>query len=353
MVNIQNYLFTAKSCFRKPALFKRMLPGYGRSLFSKSGPLRFMDVSIGYDCNFQCKHCSAEALKRDETLLTLAEYCLFAEEAMSCGVVAFHFTGGEPLLRPDLMDIVQAFQPQRNFISVASNGWFVDDSFLTDFKEVGGDAICISVDSVDSETHDEFRNRSGSWRKAVEGLRLASKFGFRTLLSATVTHQAMHDGSLEELTRFSKSLGAVLSLNLAVPAGNWQGCMDFILTPDDRAALNAHIKANPHVRTDFQSNWRIRGCPAMKEKCYLTPYGDVIPCPFIHVAFGNVRKQPLRQIRAEALRHRWLKEYQPVCIAAECLEFIESAGCYNGGKRSLPLDYRVSGAFCKWTSGNL
>jgi len=351
MSNIQNYLFTARSCLKKPPLFKRMLAGYAQSLSSQTGPLRFMDVSVGYECNLSCTHCSAEALKRGDRVLTLAEYRLVADEAMACGVMAFHFTGGEPLLRPDLMEVIQAFRPDRNFISIASNGWFVTDLFLKDYKAVGGDAICISVDSVLPETHDEFRNRSGSWKKAVEALRLAKTYDLRTLLSATVTHQTMSDGSLEELTRFSKELGAILSLNLAVPAGNWQGCMDFILTADDRANLNAHIKANPHVRTDFQSNWRVRGCPAMKEKCYLTPYGDIIPCPFIHVTFGNVRNQSLGEIREQALRHKWMNEYHPVCIAAESREFIETAGCYGVDHEEfefgLPLDYRESGAFCQ------
>ena len=147
------------------------------------------------------------------------------------------------------------------------------------------------------------------------------------------------------MTVFSKSLGAILSLNLAVPAGNWKGCDDFILTAADRAKLNAHIKANPHVRTDFQSNWRKRGCPAFKEKCYLSPYGDVIPCPFIHVKFGNVREQSLKEIRSNALRQKWLRVYHPVCIAAESREFIASAGCYRENVGRMPLDYRASRAF--------
>jgi len=155
----------------------------------------------------------------------------------------------------------------------------------------------------------------------------------------------MNSGELEALTNYSKNLGAILSLNLAVPAGNWQGCNDFILTAEDRAKLNAHIGANPHVRTDFQSNWRIRGCPAFKEKCYLSPYGDVIPCPFIHIKFGNVREQSLKEIRERALRQKWLKVYHPVCIAAENREFIASAGCYKENLGRLPLDYRASEAF--------
>lgn len=345
MTNFENYKFTLKSVMNKPALFGRMLAGYGKSMVSESGPMRFMDISVSYECNFQCVHCSAEALKCDKQVLSIAEYERVAQDAMDAGMMAFHFTGGEPLMRKDLLDVIAAFQPRKNLISIQTNGWLVTDDFLKKYKAIGGDVICVSVDSVTPDSHDDFREKKGSWEKAVEALKMAKKYEFRTLLSATVTHQSMNDGSLEALTAFASGLGAVLSLNLAVPAGNWKGCLDFILTAEDRVKLNAHIEANPHVRTDFQSNWHKRGCPAMKEKCYLTPYGDVIPCPFIHVKFGNIREESFTQIRDKALKHKWLKDYHPVCIAAESREFIATAGCYGENIDRLPLDYRESKAF--------
>jgi len=340
-----NLSFVVKSFRSKPKLMGRMIAGYVRAFSSVSGPMRFMDVAVSYNCNFSCQHCSAEALKSDKSPLSIFEYKRVARDAMDCGVMAFHFTGGEPLLRDDLLDVITAFQPRENLISIQTNGWFVTDDFLKEYKSIGGDILCVSVDSVTSYFHDSFRHKEGSWDKAVSALKMASTHGLRTLLAATVTHQSMNDGGLEGLTVFSKSLGAILSLNLAVPAGNWKGCDDFILTAADRAKLNAHIKANPHVRTDFQSNWRKRGCPAFKEKCYLSPYGDVIPCPFIHVKFGNVREQSLKEIRSNALRQKWLRVYHPVCIAAESREFIASAGCYRENDGRMPLDYRASRAF--------
>jgi radical SAM protein with 4Fe4S-binding SPASM domain len=340
-----NLSFVSKSFSSKPKLMRRMTLGYVRAVCSNTGPMRFMDVAVSYDCNFSCQHCSAELLKNNRPPLSILEYQRIACDAMECGVMAFHFTGGEPLLRNDLLDVINAFQPDKNLISIQTNGWLATDDFLQSYKSIGGDILCVSVDSVTPESHDSFRKKEGSWEKAVHALRRGRTFGFRTLLAATITHQSMNDGELEALTKYSMSLGALLSVNLAVPAGNWLGCSDFILTAADRAKLNAHIAANPHVRTDFQSNWRIRGCPAFKEKCYLSPYGDVIPCPFIHVKFGNVREQSLKEIRKNALRQEWLKVYHPVCIAAESREFIASAGCYRENLSSLPLDYRVSEAF--------
>jgi radical SAM protein with 4Fe4S-binding SPASM domain len=340
-----NLAFVLRSFRTKPKLMQRMVIGYMRAFTSSSGPMRFMDVAVSYDCNFSCGHCSAEALKSNKSPLSIMEYKRIAREAIDCGVMAFHFTGGEPLLRNDLLEVIDVFQPRKNLISIQTNGWFVTDDFLKAYRSIGGDILSVSVDSVTPESHDSFRHKEGSWKKAVRALRRGKAFGLRTLMAATVTHQSMNDGELEALTKYSRSLGAILSLNLAVPAGNWQGCDDFILTAEDREKLNLHITANPHVRTDFQSNWRKRGCPAFKEKCYLSPYGDVIPCPFIHVKFGNVREQSLKDIRRNALQQDWLKVYHPVCIAAESREFIASAGCYKENLGRMPLDYRASQAF--------
>jgi len=322
-----------------------MAKGYFRSYTGKCGPLRFMDVSVGYECNFQCGHCSSEALKRDGKILSIEEYQRIASDAISCGVMAFHFTGGEPLLREDLFDIIEAFQPTKNLISIQTNGWHADVKFLNRFKNIGGDIVCVSVDSVSPLKHDSFRKKTGSWRRAVLTLQEAKARGLKTILSATVTHETMNDGSLERLAEFALQLGAILSLNLAVPAGNWRGETSCMLTPADRVKLNSFIDANPHVRTDFESNWHRRGCSAFKEKCYLTPYGDVIPCPFIHVSFGNVRDESIGAIREHALKSRWMTPYHPICLAAESAEFMDEAGCYDDYSGRLPLHYTESRAF--------
>lgn len=62
--------------------------------------------------------------------------------------------------------------------------------------------------------------------------------------------------------------------------------MDKYYIKNYRFISNLIIKT-PHVRTDFESNLKTKGCPAFKEERYLTPYVDVIPCPFIHITLEN------------------------------------------------------------------
>lgn len=334
---------------RKPRLIRRMIRGYLKALGNGSGigSLRFMDIALDYTCNFHCQHCSALALDRGKKAekLTIEDYSRVAGEAMEMGVCAFHFTGGEPSLRKDLFEIVAAFRPRENLISIQTNGWFADEKFLDAFRAAGGDIVCVSVDSATPEEHDAFRSRKGSWQRAVAALELAKRKGFQILMSSTVTHGNLGNGELDELVELSRKMGAILSLNLAVPAGEWRGHEDLLLDEEDRRKLNRLLSKHPHVRTDFESNWKVRGCPAFKEKCYLSPYGDVLPCPFIQVSFGNVRSQSLGQIRETALSHPYLQTYYPICIAAEDKHFIESAGCYGVEVSSLPIRHTDSPLF--------
>jgi MoaA/NifB/PqqE/SkfB family radical SAM enzyme len=337
-VLLTNFRITGSINRRKPKLFGRILKGYLRSRSGNIGALRFMDIALSYACNFSCQHCSADALSRPgASNLTLEEYGRIAEEAMLAGALVFHFTGGEPLLQKGLFDYIRAFRPDENLISIQTNGWHVDGEFLDNYREAGGDILCVSVDSVDSEIHDKFRQKPGSWERAIAAVKLAKGRGFQVLMSYTITHFNLRSRDFEDMIVLSRALGANLSLNLAVPAGKWMGNLDYLLNKDDRVVLNRYLRKYPHVRTDFESNWKTRGCPAFKEKCYLTPYGEVLPCPFIHVSFGNVRSTSLSEIRRNALKSKYLNVYHPICIAAEDTYFINHAGCYNVDLSLLPI----------------
>ncbi|MFA6384975.1 MAG: radical SAM protein [Candidatus Omnitrophota bacterium] len=331
---------------RKPKLLKRVLKGFINARCKGNISLRFMDIALSYSCNFSCLHCSAEALKKTGVdTLSIKEYSRVAQDAMAAGVLVFHFTGGEPILQPKLFEIIAAFKPEENLISIQTNGWLVDEKFIRGYKAAGGDILCVSLDSVTADAHDEFRKTRGSWHRAVEAVTLAKKAGLRVLISYTLTHANIRSDDFIEMIKFSRRLGAVLSLNLAVPAGKWKGNRDLLLNGDDRILLNDLLRKNPHLRTDFESNWRVRGCPAFKEKCYLSPYGDVLPCPFIHISFGNIRSKSLSLIRAAALGHMYFQKYHPVCIAAEDKYFIEHAGCYGIDSELLPISAADSELF--------
>ncbi len=66
-----------------------------------------------------------------------------------------------------------------------------------------------------------------------------------------------------------------------------------------------------------------QGCGAAIEKLYVTPFGDVIPCPYMHISFGNVREASLGAIREKMLANHYLKGFHAQCLTAEDEEFMD------------------------------
>jgi hypothetical protein len=76
----------------------------------------------------------------------------------------------------------------------------------------------------------------------------------------------------------------------------------------------------------------------MKEAIYITPYGDVLCCPFIHVSFGNLHDEPLKAIVDRALKYPFLETHAKKCLVAEERVFIDKYLSKTFGKKNLPAD---------------
>ena len=108
---------------RKPLFFLRLLRNYATLPFRPAKPmLRFADIAITYKCTMHCEHCSALHMERsDKAPMTVDDFRLVARKLLRAGALVFNFTGGEPLLRKDLPEIIRAFKPGRALIAVQTN----------------------------------------------------------------------------------------------------------------------------------------------------------------------------------------------------------------------------------------
>lgn len=78
------------------------------------------------------------------------------------------------------------------------------------------------------------------------------------------------------------------------------------------------------MRRDFETNYWTQGCGAATEKLYVSPFGDVLACPYMHISFGNVREASLAKIRERMLENPFLTGFHPRCLTAEDREFIDN-----------------------------
>ena len=331
---------------RKPFLTARLVQGVLRSILFPEPRLRYVDFALDFACNLRCEHCFAVALKDGKRrTMTVEDYARVAGEAMELGAMNFSFQGGEPLLYEDLGRTIRACRPDRNVISVTTNGTLLTKERIGELKNWGVDILTVSLDSGDAREHDSFRGVSGTFDAAMSGITRAIKAGMRVTLGTVVTTRSLRSKGFAALLGISRKLDVILMLILPAPAGRWQKNRDIFLGEDDLALIDRLTKSSSRIRTDFQANLQQEGCGAVKELLYITPYGDVLPCPFMHISFGNVLEEPLSDIRRRALQFPFFREYHPLCLVSTDRAFIERYLSRTFGVGQLPMPWdRVFGS---------
>lgn len=312
----------------KPALLYRLL---WRTIYSKllrTPKLRYVDLCVSASCNLSCEHCFSENFKNRSTdelswrkeELSLDEWGGVISRCKKAGALSFGITGGEPLLYERLADLIRLIGPSDTYITINSNGTLFDEKKAIELSALGVDAMLFSLDSADVAFHDKFRRMENAFEKTLNAVRLALRCGFKVCVVCTVSHENCESRGVISLIELTRRLGVMLIISRAAPVGRWRGRMDILLTKDDQRYIYGLVSKHPHVRTDFETNILKFGCSAGAEKLYITPYGDVLPCPFMHISFGNVLKMPLEIIRENMMRQ--LGAYATTCFVAENSDFI-------------------------------
>jgi MoaA/NifB/PqqE/SkfB family radical SAM enzyme len=239
------------------------------------------------------------------------------------GNLAIAFTGGEPLLRRDLEELVRKTRVRETLIVVCTNGMLITKERAASLHAAGVDVFQISVESMLPEEHNEFRQNTLAWKKTMQGIENAIDAGIKVTIVPTVSHLNVHSSGFLELLEWARAKKLMVNLALATPMGSWNARRDILLTEDDVKAVDGIVGKYPNVRRDFETNYMQRGCGAAKEKLYFTVFGDVLACPYMHINFGNVRDAKVADIRERMLSVPKLDEYYPKCLVAEDHEFIE------------------------------
>ncbi len=265
-------------------------------------------------CNMRCGFCDFwpnGAHPSEE--LTVAEYRRLADEMAGLGTFLVSLEGGEPFVRPDVIDIVRAFSA-RHLAVLYTNGWFIDEKAARDLFAAGLAQVGVSIDYPDAERHDRNRGLVGTteraWR-AVDLLREAAPHGGRQVHVMTVLMRDNAD-ELEALLRQSAEHGVghcltLLSVNgyrREKAGGEWPA-------PGVSARLLDLWRRYPHLRVfrdylermdPFLSGGAMPRCRAGLQSFNIDHVGNVSPCiEKIDQAAGNVRRESLSAIHRRLL----------------------------------------------------
>ena len=317
---------------KKPRLVKKLRDFYNyvQKNDGKVGTkTRGIDLNLHNACNLRCKYCFTNSPKGDHVKEYLSPKVIgdLADQADELGYFEFDLQGGELLLRPDLLfETLEAIRPERFYLYLTTNGYYLDEKMAKELAKYQVSRVSVSIDSMDEKIHDEIRGRKESWKRAIEGLKHVQNQGMDPYLNITVGHYNAFNSDFEELLKYSKNNKYKTLLNVAVPAGMWQKMEEIVCDDNDRKHIqNLRKKYGNLVRNLWnpfdRNNEKILGCTTVN-RLYITPIGDVLVCPFVHIKIGNILEQPLKEIVDFGFRIKYFKENSSLCLAGEDKNFI-------------------------------
>ena len=239
------------------------------------------------------------------------------DQAKELGVVHVVFTGGEPLLREDIVELV-AYAHKVGLISrLSTNGILLTRDMVARLKRAGLTQCGVSIDDPDPGTHDRLRGVPGTFVKAIEGIRHLHEFNLNCRILTYASHRTVTKG-LREIIEIGRRL-KVMSVYIRFPvaSGRWDNAYHEILSEEERARTR-ELQDMSFVCCE-QPTPETMCCMCNKSVFHVTPSGEVTPCGYVPYVLGSLRDEPLSDIwerHVSRLRLKWRDDCPMNDIAA-------------------------------------
>ncbi len=293
-----------------------------------------MSWNVTRECNMKCSHCYINATeKKLAHELTTTEGKKLMDQICQVSKPLLILSGGEPLLRPDIYELIQYGTSKGLKMGLGSNGSLIDDTVAAKLKAAGIVTVSISLDSHIPAQHDEFRGVVGSWEKAVNACKALRKHNVLVQVNTTLTQQ--NYDQIDDIMSLAEKIGVEnFHLFFLVPTGRGAKLTDISPQKYEDMITNTFAKVAKHklnVRPSCAPQFMriakgmgldmrpwVRGCLAGLYYCRIYPNGDVTPCPYLPVKLGNVREKTFKEIWFNSQIFKALRD--PTTLKGKCGE---------------------------------
>jgi radical SAM protein with 4Fe4S-binding SPASM domain len=265
-------------------------------------------------CNYKCIHCRMDEVNDFSKELTKDEVISCIDHLNDIGIYQINFSGGEPFLRSDFLDIVEYASKLNIKVGITTNGSLLDEQKVNIMKKIKNiEFVQISIDGKDSNTHDYIRGIQGGYEKAIEVIRMLidAKFNVGVVTTVMKPNVKQIPDIISKLTelgvnmygarRFmstgkgnnSSDLLAVNTDEYCSHIHYWVECMN---NKDNKIKCIIEEPLLGILKDNLPTSWKCGGCQAGNQYGAITADGDIRACIFIPIKLGNIREESFKRI---------------------------------------------------------
>jgi MoaA/NifB/PqqE/SkfB family radical SAM enzyme len=269
-------------------------------------------LAITDKCSLNCSHCYEKhnLMNSDAETIEAGRWKDVIQQIQKKGVSIIILTGGEPLDDFDKLLMVTTFiDKDLSDIHLHTSGNGVTEEKVMHLKKAGIKAVAVGLDDYDEKRFDQLRNKKGAFNDALKALELFNNAGIFTYLNACITHKLITEGSLFDYYEFAKTLNiGIIQLLEPRPFGGYNNStIDDVFTSEDKtlvrefcqkAMRDKMYKNYPIIYyvAEIESKNRMGCCMGGLSHFYIDCKGNVNPCVFLPITFGNIKTHEFETI---------------------------------------------------------
>jgi len=333
---------------------------------------RLIAFEVTRRCRYHCRHCRANAGPQGASELTTQQCKKIIAAIAKFTKPVLIITGGEPMERPDLFEIIKYAKEKGLRVVMATCGYLLDDKSIVQLKKAGVSALSLSIDGASSETHDRFRDSPGAFDTALRAAEIARKNKMPFQINTTLSK--INAGEIIGIAHLAKRLGAAcLNAFMLVPTGRAEELDDAVLDPIQYEALlnellRVKIRGDIEVRVTCGPSFsricqqakakgltaEAKGCMGGKGFGFVSFRGDIQTCGFLDVSAGNLVENGFNFSKIW-LKSQFLNEIRDVsALKGKCgdCEYVGSCGGCKARAMAIHGDYLAGDPVCGYQPKN-
>lgn len=303
-------------------------------------------MSVTNACALHCAHCYSRcSATPDRNELSTADWLRLIDEAAEAGVVAVMVEGGEPLLRPDIFEIL-SYASRTMLVWLRTHATDVDPGVARRIHESGVATVCVDLFGASAATHDEHAGVPGAFARTMRGIEALRAKGLDLLPLLILTRRNRHElqGYLDLAERIGADKASILRLYpIGRARANWS---ELACSRSEMSEAIASLSVPRGIR--LLHSWHPRNGNCCWESSAVTATGLSVGCPYLRefVNFGDVRRATLLETWGHPLYRRLRSGAEAAGHCHDCADHEGTRGGCRATAYAFTGDWDAQDPFC-------